>query len=262
MSAVATPRTDKVWLRRTASFVVRDRSDGAELPDGVCGEITCKFLTYGVEDAEGTMFAPGCLDRTKNEKVAAGKVPVFKDHKHDEDNRIGLVRSSETVGNAEIAKLHLYDTPAGREAKEKFKTVAVAGGFTGYSVGVLPRKGHLVTSKDGDGSTNYAYAFDEAELMEVSTTPLPAVPGTGTIAMRSESEKKALLIRTAENILTALGTDAVALCRKFVPDAEAPAARDAAPATPAADSGAETKQFVSRAERLAAVRRTLQPSAL
>jgi hypothetical protein len=43
------------------------------LPPGVIGQVSGIALVYGVVDSHGTTFAPGSLDRTRREKVAAGR---------------------------------------------------------------------------------------------------------------------------------------------------------------------------------------------
>lgn len=251
----------KLYLTR---YNMELRAGTAEnpLPKGVCGQLVAKILTYGVVDAEGTAFAAGCLDRTKNEKVAAGKVPVFSDHKHDSAHHIGVVKKLETVGNVEVMTADLFDDDAGRAAKEKLQTVKSAGGFSGYSVGVLPRSG--AWTKIGD---DHAYQFSEAEMMECSTTPMPAVPGTGTMSLRSTAEQRVdLLETTARTILSSIDpAKAAVIASEFVLKAAVvtpPVGQsDAAGHPPIADSGADTPARASQADREATVRRLRQFSA-
>ena len=45
-----------------------------DLPDGICGRIHGVALIYNQWDDRLSRFKPGSLDRSKGEKVAAGKV--------------------------------------------------------------------------------------------------------------------------------------------------------------------------------------------
>jgi HK97 family phage prohead protease len=167
--------------------VLEVRTDG-ELPDGVCGILLGVAVVYNVIDAYGTRFRPGCLDRTKREKLAAGKVKLFADHEGTTRAHIGYVKILETQGDREVMTGWLFDTAAGRQTKEYLSACLRSGGYTGYSIGFYPRETDTVQV---DGVT--VYDFVEIELDEVSNTPRPAVPGADALGVRRDATPAALL---------------------------------------------------------------------
>lgn len=190
--------------------VLEIRSDG-ELPDGVCGILVGVALVYGVVDSYGTRFRIGCLDRTKREKLAAGKVKLFADHIGTTRAHFGFVKSLETQGDREIMTGWIFDTAAGREQKEYLSACLRSGGYTGYSVGFYPRDTEMVT----EGSETIL-DFIEVELDEVSNTPRPAVPGADALGVRRDTARDTSLTPTPETMravlrvaLDVLGPDTV-----------------------------------------------------
>jgi phage head maturation protease len=175
-------------LRIPATYATRAalevRSD--DLPAGVCGRVTGAALAYGVVDSYGTRFAAGCLERTKREKLAAGKVALYLDHTYGVRAHVGVVRTLTTSGNTEQMVADLFDTEDGRRAKEYLGAVLAAGGQTGLSVGFFDRGSAPVTDA---GQT--VVEFREVELEEVSIPPRPAVPGANVSGVRSESDRDA-----------------------------------------------------------------------
>lgn len=162
-----------------------------QLPPGVCGRMQGVALTYNTPDAYGTMFAPGSLDRTRAEKLAAGKVKLLADHEGVTDCHVGVVRSLTDVGDAVVMAADLFDTAAGRAKLEYLKAVTQAGAFTGLSIGFYERASDFQPQPDGDAMLVYT----EIELDEVSLTPRPAVPGaevTGARTMAPDLARAAL----------------------------------------------------------------------
>lgn len=153
----------------------RPELETRDLPVGVCGRVTGVALVYEVEDAYGTRFARGCLERTKREKLAAGKVQLFVDHQYGIHTHVGTVRGLTTVGDEERLSADLFDTEDGRHAKEYLEAVVGSAGYTGFSVGFYNR------SLDPASDT-----FTEVELDEVSITPRPAVPGADVQGVRQD----------------------------------------------------------------------------
>ena len=159
-----------------------DRAAKADLPDGVAGRIIGQACTYNSVDDYNTFFKPGAFDRTREEKIPAGKVHLMRDHDHRTSAHIGVVRSLDDVGNAVMMTADLFDTDEGKAAKQYLDTVMRAESTTGLSVGVYPRKMAPMPAPDGSGER--ALGFDEVELAEISITPFPAVDGADLLAVR------------------------------------------------------------------------------
>jgi HK97 family phage prohead protease len=255
------PRIPATYATRAALEV---RSD--DLPAGVCGRVTGAALVYGVTDSYGTRFAPGCLERTKREKLAAGKVALYLDHTYGVRAHVGVVRTLTAAGNTESMVADLFDTEDGRRAKEYLSAVVAAGGQTGLSVGFYDRGSEPVTS---EGAT--VVEFREIELEEVSITPRPAVPGANVSGVRSESEAadhlhrlalRALYERAGADRFTALVSEITAASAPASHTDEATDTRDAAGATPdsatpaAPETPASAPAYATMADRLAAYRAT------
>lgn len=172
---------------------------GEGLPKGVCGRVSGVALTYNVADDYGTVFVPGCLTKTRSEKVNTGKVKLFADHGPFTDTHVGVVRSLDDRGDSVMMVADLFDTEAGRNMKEYLSAVLASGADTGLSIGFRPHgeewKADAVTGKN-----DMMLFYKEIELREVSITPVPAVPGTDILAVRSAD----LLPRALRTILKAL----------------------------------------------------------
>lgn len=264
--------------RKRADLFTRAAAEVLEtdLGAGVCGRIRAAILTYGVVDSFGTSWKPGCMDRTRA-KVAAGKVDFFVAnddayHQYGTKTHIGIVRSIETVGDQELATIDLFDTPEGRAYKEYVKAVMAAGGNTGYSVGVYDRSPEPTFVKSPSGKD--VYVFTEVELDELSGTARPAVPGTRPLAVRSDSQPKAVLWSAFDALLLALPKDEV--CARVQAlgaspgDAMATEEGHAAPAAPltpdAEDSRSDTEtpaesvveepEYATMEQRYAALRQS------
>lgn len=198
-------RTRALYLHRTELELRAD-----DLPKGVCGRVQGIALVYGVPDAYGTQFRKGCLDRTKREKLAAGKVQFFQDHDYGVRTHIGVVRSLQTVGDAEIMSADLFDTEDGRRAKEYFAAVLQAKAQTGLSIGFYPRATEWIGA-DGQPAERYAdepvLEFTECELEEISSTPRQAVPGADVTGVRSDP---ALFAKALRGMRAQLGARAFA----------------------------------------------------
>jgi HK97 family phage prohead protease len=185
-----------------------------DLPEGVCGRVMGIALTYNVADAYGTMFAPGCLNRTKSEKLAAGKVKLLADHAGVTGCHVGVVRTLETVGDSELMSADLFDTAAGRAALEYVKAVIASKAFTGLSVGFYDRQSEWVKSdvpvETAWGSTrDSVLLYTECELDEVSLTPSPAVPGAEVTGTRRTSDKREILRKAFGTIVEQLPDEEV-----------------------------------------------------
>lgn len=198
---------------------------GAEaLNKGTCGRLTGIALVYDQPDDYGSMFARGCLDKTRAERVQPGKVKLFADHGPFTETHVGTVRSMTDIGDGVVMVADLFDTEAGKRMKEYLEAVLGSGSETGLSIGFRPVK-HEWRAVDGEkGVKDNMLVFEEISLREVSITPVPAVPGTEVTGVRREPGEtdKDLLLRTLSRILGE------------IPEAEARAAVDAAYASSAA----------------------------
>lgn len=176
-----------------------------DLPAGVCGRVTGIALTYDQVDDYGTVFAPGCLAKTRAEKVMNGKVKLFADHGPFTHTHVGTVRALDDVGDAVLMTADLFDTEAGRKMKEYLDAVLSSSSETGLSVGFRGRDKEWRQIESGET----VLVYKEIELREISITPVPAVPGTDVTSVRSEDDDAAstdvaLLVRTLRSILKAL----------------------------------------------------------
>ncbi len=180
---------------------------GDKLPDGVCGRMTGVALTYNVADDYGTVFLPGCLAKTRAEKVASGKVKLFADHGPFTGTHVGVVRSLDDSGDSAVMSADLFDTEAGRAMKEYLAAVIASGADTGLSIGFRPVDKEWRETDDGKDTLCY---FKEITLREISITPVPAVPGTNVFSVRREQgetddeQDMDLLARGLVHILRAL----------------------------------------------------------
>jgi len=177
------------------------RADGAALPKGICGRVTGVLLPYNRVDSYGTRFARGCMDRSRAEKVPAGRVPLFINmtydgsgmHMYNARTHVGVVRTLEDVGDNAVMGADIFDTPDGRAAKDYLEKVLGAGASTGLSVGFRERKAPDLTKETVDGENTYVATYTEIELMEGTITPLAAVPGAEVMAVRSQLDLAAFM---------------------------------------------------------------------
>jgi HK97 family phage prohead protease len=256
---------DTVTLYRR-EVALEARQEG--LPEGIAGRITGVALSYEQVDTYGTVFARGCAKRTIDTKVKARRVPFLMDHEREVDAHVGVVASLTDTGDGLVMVADLFDTEAGRAARDYVKAVMAAGAVTGLSIGFVPKRTELAVV---DGNT--VERFLEIELREVSLTPMPSVPGTDVLGARSDKstpdvpEQLRDPVRTDRDLLmiaarTAL--DALSVTdRQAVLDAYAsPYLHDVAPGTrtdccaPPTPAPAREDAAVTMADRLAAVRQT------
>lgn len=275
------PTKEKI-TRATKLEWFRDASGAEMTPDemkrlGICGRMTGIALVYGIADDYGTMFAPGCLTKTRAEKVNTGKVRLFADHLAYSETHVGVVRSIVDVGDAAVMTADLFDTEAGRAMKEYLEAVLKSGGETGLSVGFRSIDREWKEIDMGDGKSETMLVFKEISLGEISVTPVPAVPGadvTGVRRQPGETEED-LLRRALRHILRSLPEheakaefDEVYATSAATPDTEAapPAAAEAAPAEGTQDAAkaeaTETHEtaVASPEERRQAFRRSFSPA--
>lgn len=152
-----------------------------QLPPGVAGRLSGIALTFDQVDTYGTMFAPGSATRSIKAKVAARKLPLMIDHSYETGAHVGVVTAMQELDGGLLMTADLFDTPAGRAAREYAQAVIAAGASTGFSIGFVPRQSETVMV---DGRS--VERFTEIELREVSLTPMPSVPGTDLIGARHD----------------------------------------------------------------------------
>ncbi len=249
-----TGRAEKaaVEFRALQEARILTRAEAPRLPQGICGRLTGVGLQYNVVDDYGTVFLPGCLDTTRAQKVAAGKVKLYRAdasaevHPHGANNHVGIVRTVTDDGNDVVITADLLDTEEGRRTKE-YLAAALPNGGTGLSIGFRPLKIDPPISRAGARVT----PFREVELVEFSITPIPAVPGTDILALRAHRQVAEAALQTAlrtlppERIEEVLREQHVATDRSSAPTARRSGDR--------ADAG---HRVVSMDERAAFVRRS------
>lgn len=198
--------SERVFRHTTLELRVAKPGDAEPLPDGVCGRITGVALVYNVPDDYGTIFVPGCLAKTRAERVNTGKVKLFADHGPFTDTHVGVVRALEDVGDSAVMTADLFDTESGRAMKEYIQAVLASGADTGISIGFRPRAKKWDESPEGFEGGDMCLYFTEIELRECSITPVPAVPGADVVSVRREAGEtdEGLMRRALEHILRAL----------------------------------------------------------
>lgn len=204
---------------------------------GLCGVVQGIALPYGERDYYGTVFAPGCLDKTRT-KVGSKKVKFYSDHAYAVHAHVGVLLALEDVGNAAVMTAGIFDTAAGRAAKEYIEAVLNSGAETGLSVGFYERVGGW----QGEGEDR-AWVFTEIELDEVSLTPRPAVPGAVVTGVRAEEGAEDIDPATAERAFRALAYTlpperARAIVDEVLRSREAAATDTDTPSTTPPDKGA------------------------
>lgn len=249
----------------------------AEPMPGFCGQLRGIALPYGVVDSYRTVFAPGCLDKTRAAKVGARKVKLFLDHSYGVKDHVGTVLEMPDAGDAALLVAGILDTPDGRAAKEYLQAILASGSETGLSVGFYVRK-----EQSGQVDGQQVTVFNEIELDEVSLTPRNAVPGAVVTGTRKdgaqldegEAETAKRVLRT---LVETLPPDEVATIVAEVaaardgdtPPSKAPETKPGAEPAPASNaSGEDTRTDptppagadTSVAERIEMVRRHMSPS--
>lgn len=284
-------RTFDFILRRFRPRVaVRAGDDPAEAD--IAGKIMGVACSYNTPDFFGTMFAPGCFDRTRAEKIPQGKVQLFRDHDHTSRSHVGVVRDCSDVGQSVMMSADCFANDEGQQALDYCKSVLAAEGFTGLSVGVYVRsaeyrpnpmadrdggdKGNgvgngdespnTVSPRDAGDQPDSIYTFTEVELAEISITPLPAVPGAEVLHARTRPEDvvrtQLVALRTLMTAIPRAELEAVA--KEFglgvlITPNPAPQDRDAnghPPTDSDVRSAAEALTHVSLEDRLAYMRQT------
>lgn len=239
-----------------------------QLPEGVIGRVSGIALVYNVVDAWGTRFAPGSLDRTRREKLAAGRIQLFMaeddgSHQYGTRKHVGTVRSLEDVGDNVVMGADLHDTEPAAELKRYLEAVVATNGFTGLSIGFRPRATQEATDENGDPILE----LTEVELAEITVTPIPAVPGARVLAVRTEpgedeeTTKESARVLALRSLLRTVPREVVT--REIAArDATSPAPDDASAsessseesATPGDEEQSQNPHPVPLADRVRAVR--------
>ncbi|KKW05625.1 MAG: hypothetical protein UY40_C0013G0003 [candidate division CPR1 bacterium GW2011_GWC1_49_13] len=231
----------------------------ADLPKGTCGRVVGVALRYGVVDDYGTRFLRGALDRTRSEKVPAGRVALFANmawdgsgmHSYSARTHVGTVRSMEDMGDDVMMMADIFDTEEGRALKEYLSAVMETGSMTGLSIGFRER----VTSPgvvEINGRKEGIIDIKEVELMEVTVTPLAAVPGTQVLGVRTQSATKEVVVGLMRSLPSEERNQILQDMQATQGDAQPP---DAAGLTPA-DRGSEPPDVASMEDRMMAYRST------
>lgn len=243
----------RVRTDQTVEFHLRAvETDG--LPEGVCGRIVGVGLRYNVVDTYGTMFMPGCLAKT-GEKVRAGKVKLYADHRYVTDNHVGVVREITDVGDDVLVSADLLDTQRGRQLLEYAKACKASGAQTGLSIGFYDRDSEWI---DTNGAR--VLAFSEVELEEFSMTPANAVEGADLLNARKMDP--ALKLTALKTLLQSMSESDVrsAVDAQFgQPKSEGnAAAKPDSAADEARNAAAPDSREATAEDRLAAYRQSFQ----
>jgi HK97 family phage prohead protease len=254
-----------------------DLSLTEDVPEAPYGRVEGIALVYDVEDDHGTMFARGCLDRTRTEKVTLGKVKLYWDHGdapangfYDSDLHIGTVRSLTDIQlpdgrHAAYMVADFRKSPKAAQVRDEIKDLLDKGGSTGLSVGFRTRR------SIGKPGIERGTRFLEIELKEISITSMQSVPDSEVLAVRSSPDR----LRAALAVIIAtLGPDEVrATLEQHTQDpqdeGDAPAtdsdAGDGSPPSPDSDAAAtdsrstaplEEPETVTMEQRTAAYRQS------
>jgi len=230
-------------------------------PPGIIGRCQAVLLRYGVVDDRGTIFKRGCLDKTRAQKVPAGRVALFANmesggyggHRHGTRTHVGVIRQLADAGDDVLMSADIFDTDEGRSVKQYLEAVLSSGAHTGASVGFLEREGGMVEIMDASGVKVRAYQFEEIELFEGTIVPLSSVPGTEVLAVRSKQELAEDALRAISGILSKERVaEIVSQASPSAPQEEARADTRAA-AAPAAPTAPEATMAERRAALAAAL---------
>lgn len=195
--------------RTLAGLKFRAPGEGESFPEGVIGRVQAVLLRYNTIDDRGTIFRRGCLNRTRAEKVPAGRVGLFANmghdgmgmHYHGTRTHIGVIRSLDDVGDDVLMSADIFDTADGRSVKEYLEAVLGSGAHTGASVGFLERAGGRAEAPDETGVMVRVYEFTDIELFEGTIVPLSAVPGTEVLAVRALPAVAETALRTIMGVI-------------------------------------------------------------
>lgn len=186
---------------------------------------TAKVLSYDTTDTYGTQFRTGCFSKSIDEKMPRSTWA------HDWTRPIGKVIAVRDTGDGLEADFQLADFDAVPDARMAYSLIK-DGIIDGFSVGFEPTdvrdaKGRVSNSQRMQaGDVCY-----EGNLVEISPVLVPSVPGTKTIAVRTDEPEVSkelvadLLVRFSRgdidlaDALTTIKTEGRAQSKSAVPHA-------------------------------------------
>jgi len=265
MKTAAPPKLEPRRHERTLqslTFRAAPAEGEPAFPPGIIGRVQAVLLRYGVVDDRGTLFKRGCIDKTRAQKVPAGRVALFANmdsngsgfQRHGTRTHVGVVRTLTDAGDDVLMSADIFDTAEGRSVKEYLEAVLASGAHTGASIGFVEREGEVVEIVGADGVKMRAYQFEEIELYEGTIVPLSSVPGTEVLAVRSTA---ALAEEALRAIVPVIGAErALQIVSQASP--EAPTAEARADTRAAAPEIAATAPEATMEERRAALAAALK----
>lgn len=151
-----------------------------DLPEGVIGQIEAVFVRYNTPDADGEMFAPGCLTKTVQQRVASGKVKLHatwegEGHNTKDLNALAgqVIKVVDSDTEATLTA-NILDTPGGQKLYKYAKACLANGIELGVSLGASIVKAGRELMTNG----KMGRVFREIALNEVSVVgDRASVPG-------------------------------------------------------------------------------------
>lgn len=144
------------------------------------GIFTARAITYGTVDLYGSVWSPGCFD-----KSLARHLPVILfGHSHEEPVGRATSWRSSPEGPEVTAQLDMSpDVPKGRQAAAQL----ASGTLTDVSVGFWNAKRREPTKEERERWPGVKEVILEADLDELSLVSIGAVPGAKVLSSRSAS---------------------------------------------------------------------------
>lgn len=142
-------------------------------------------------------------------RLKLGKIPLLPGH-NPEPIPLGLVLSAKRAKCEDGVKCletksrfyeqELYNDSEWGKHVQSMRTLVLRGDMPGVSVGFVPKAYHWPEQEERDtlGMTGYGLVFDQAELLELSVTPIPA-------NNRAQQRKSQARVREALKSLVAAG---------------------------------------------------------
>ena len=173
----------------TSSTILRKTSAPFEVKnfDDEVGTVTALVNTMGVIDADQDRIVSGAFDKSLG---SLGSETISVLWGHDSKEVVGKVVDGYEIGMAEKSVLYLemlfnLETTRGRDAYADVKF----GSITQWSVGFNASPDDIEVVKEGNQTiTN----IKQVQLVEVSAVIRGSSPGTGTLSVKAQKEKRAI----------------------------------------------------------------------
>ncbi len=131
-------------------------------------------------ESQQILFLSGSLDKA-SAKVATGRVPILLDHTRETLSTVGKVSALSVIGDVVLIDFAYANTDRAKQAK----MLVDDGIVTGLSAGV-----GIIEYKEQKLDGVWYWVVSEADLKEVSITPLPADPNARILTRLAELADK------------------------------------------------------------------------